>query len=137
MFKMPEIIKNLRKKCKYTQKQMAEMLKIDRSTYSYYELGKISPDINTIFSLAKIFNVNYTEILDSEYNNTTMFSDFSTKNNQKPNQNIHNIYDENLSEEEKDIIFSLRLLSYESKREVLTIINEKFKSENKKLGENK
>lgn len=136
MFKIPEIIKNLRKKCKYTQKQVAEMLEIDRSTYSYYESGRISPDIKTIFSLAKIFNVNYTEILSSERDNTSVFSDFSAKNDQKLNQTKRNIYDENLSEEEKNIIFGLRLLSYESRSEILKIINEKFKSENKKSREN-
>ena len=42
--KISEKIKKFRKKINYTQKQVADYLGVDRSTYSYYELGKIIPD---------------------------------------------------------------------------------------------
>ena len=58
--KISEKIKKFRKKINYTQKQVADYLGVDRSTYSYYELGKIIPDVKTIMSLSKIFGVNYT-----------------------------------------------------------------------------
>ena len=61
--KISEKIKKFRKKINYTQKQVADYLGVDRSTYSYYELGKIIPYVKTIMSLSKIFGVNYTEIL--------------------------------------------------------------------------
>ncbi len=56
----------LRENCGYTQQQIAEALSIDRSTYAYYEIGKTTPDINTIIKLAKIFHISYNELLDDE-----------------------------------------------------------------------
>ena len=41
----------LREKNGLTQKQVADMLNIDRSTYAYYESGKTRPDILTIAKL--------------------------------------------------------------------------------------
>ena len=93
--KISEKIKKFRKKINYTQKQVADYLGVDRSTYSYYELGKIIPDVKTIMSLSKIFGVNYTEILESE--GATQFSDFS-KNTQNTKSNNF----ENITNEEKD-----------------------------------
>lgn len=59
-------LRDLRKRCNYKQWQVAEVLNISRSTYSYYELGKSSPDLATIGKLAKLFNVSYEELLDDE-----------------------------------------------------------------------
>ncbi len=47
-----------------TQQQVADRLKIERSTYTYYETGKTKPDINTLIKIAKVFNVNYTKLLE-------------------------------------------------------------------------
>lgn len=47
-----------------TQQQVADRLKIERSTYTYYETGKTKPDINTLIKIAKVFNINYTALLE-------------------------------------------------------------------------
>ncbi len=47
-----------------TQQQVADRLKIERSTYTYYETGKTKPDINTLIKIAKVFNINYTQLLE-------------------------------------------------------------------------
>lgn len=61
---------NLRKfrkeKVGYTQQQVADYLKISRSTYTYYETGKTEPDLASIQKLAKLFGVTVGELLGSE-----------------------------------------------------------------------
>lgn len=59
-------IQSQRKKSKLSQKQIAKKLKIDRSTYAYYELGKTSPTIFTLIKLAKIFHVNLIKLISNE-----------------------------------------------------------------------
>ena len=59
-------LKKLRENSGYTQLQIANALSIERSTYTYYETGKTTPDINTIIKLAKIFNVSYVDLFENE-----------------------------------------------------------------------
>lgn len=47
-----------------TQQQVADKLKIERSTYTYYETGKTKPDISTLIKISKVFNINYTQLLE-------------------------------------------------------------------------
>ena len=47
-----------------TQQQVADRLKIERSTYTYYHTGKTKPDINTLLKIAKVFNINSTHLLE-------------------------------------------------------------------------
>ncbi len=116
-----EIIKRLRIKSGYTQKQVADLLGVDRSTYSYYELGRIKPDIKTIMSLSEIFKVHYTQILESETNYR-----FSDINNSKLNsQNTDNLIG-NLSREEYNAFMAFKILPKDSKNEIVKLINEKF-----------
>ncbi len=56
-------LKYYRHECGLTQQQVADRLKIERSTYTYYETGKTKPDINTLIKIAKVFNINYTALL--------------------------------------------------------------------------
>lgn len=56
-------LKYYRHECGLTQQQVAERLKIERSTYTYYETGKTKPDINTLIKIAKVYNISYTQLL--------------------------------------------------------------------------
>ena len=57
-------LKFYRHECGLTQQQVADRLKIERSTYTYYETGKTKPDINTLVKIAKVFNISYTKLLE-------------------------------------------------------------------------
>lgn len=46
-----------------TKKEVAELLKIDQSTYGKYELGKRQPDSEMLKKLADIFNTSVDYIL--------------------------------------------------------------------------
>lgn len=59
-------LKKFRQRMGYTQKQISDLLNIERSTYSYYETGKTTPDIMTIYKLAEIFNEKISDVLEGE-----------------------------------------------------------------------
>ncbi len=99
------------------------MLGIDRSTYCYYELGKIKPDINTIMKLAAIFKVHYTEILESE--STTQLRSDSRVDSVFQNNDVSGFF--SLSYDEQCLLVAWRLLSENARQEVLKDVVDKFK----------
>ena len=42
----------------FTQAEMATMLGIERSSYTYYEMGKTQPNLKTLKKLKKILDVS-------------------------------------------------------------------------------
>jgi transcriptional regulator with XRE-family HTH domain len=42
----------------FTQTEMARMLGIERSSYTYYEMGKTQPNLKTLKKLKKILDVS-------------------------------------------------------------------------------
>ncbi len=101
------------------------MLGLDRSTYSYYELGKIKPDIATIMKLANIFGVHYTEILESEEHSS--FSD-SFYDNRKSliSKTSEKMTFERVTHEEKKFLNAFRSLSNGDRLKVLEFMNLKI-----------
>ena len=59
-------IKKFRESSGYTQKQVSNLLNIERSTYSYYEIGKTIPDLKTLLKLAEIFKKPLMSLLEDE-----------------------------------------------------------------------
>lgn len=55
---LEERLKELRKDRGFTQRQISEMLGIDRSSYSYYETGKTRPSIKILIKLSCIYQVS-------------------------------------------------------------------------------
>lgn len=64
--KIGKKLRMLREKFGYTQQHMANILNVDRSTYSYYETEKTSPDIATLITLSNVFCVGIEELLGQE-----------------------------------------------------------------------
>ncbi len=61
-------LKLLRHIFELSQSKVAEMLGLERSTYSYYEVGKTQPSARTLIKLAKIYNVPLDYLLSSKIN---------------------------------------------------------------------
>ena len=118
-------IKEYRRKCGYTQKTLADLLNIDRSTYAYYESGRIKPDIKNIMKLCKIFNVNYEDILESEPEIQSTLHDWSFSHSNQNSRTPDYIY--NLTKNEQELILYYRLLSSERKEEIRNEIIKKYK----------
>ncbi len=54
---LAKMLRTIRLNCGYTQQAVAKNLGMDRSTYSYYEIGKTLPDIIVLKKLAVIFDI--------------------------------------------------------------------------------
>lgn len=115
-------LKILRENCGYTQQQIADALNIDRSTYTYYETGKTSPDIHAIVKLAKIFNVSYSDILDDETPNSSVRDPLMKSMGRYGGKNAYNIYE--LSKQEKRLIIYFRLLPAEARDQLIDIAHD-------------
>ncbi len=58
----------LRKNFKLTQQEVADILGVDRSTYTFYEAGKSTPSKENIVKLCDIFNVTVGYLFGVEKN---------------------------------------------------------------------
>ena len=67
-------LKTARQACKLTQNQVAEILGIDRSAYTYYETGKTSPSLTNLLRLASIFKVEVAWLLGEADPSTHLIS---------------------------------------------------------------
>lgn len=77
-------LKELRKQKNLTQLEVANYLKIARTTYSAYEQKANTPDIETLKKLANYFNVSLdylceNELSESKNENIKLFSDLKNK----------------------------------------------------------
>ncbi len=60
-------LRDLRKSnSKYSQQEMADMLNISRSTYTYYETGKSEPGQEKLKKLCEILTVDFNTLLGYE-----------------------------------------------------------------------
>ena len=49
---------------KYNQTQLSNILGIPRNSYNKYELGNVEPDIETLKTIAKFYNVSLDYLCD-------------------------------------------------------------------------
>lgn len=68
-YSIGESLRRVRMEHNLKQKDIAEAIGIDRSTYSFYETGKTNPPIETMCALAKIYNVTIGYLIGKEANN--------------------------------------------------------------------
>lgn len=123
-------LKLLREQHELTQKQVADALNIERSTYTYYERGRTLPTFATIYKLAKIFNVSIDalagvslpsassqtegERLYSDDNSGIVFQEPSLPPMYRVKSPLASLPDE-----EKGLLLKFRQLSSEKKEELL------------------
>lgn len=116
------MLRQYRNNCEFTQQQIADVLKIDRSTYSYYETGKTEPSLATISQLARIFNISPAALL-CEYDENGKILCVADSAIKRPKQKdftstkAEKIYD--LSDEEKTLMINFRLANGDKKKELL------------------
>lgn len=100
-------LKRYRLQVGYTQKNVAEILNISRSTYTYYELGKTSPDPATLNRIARLFGLSVEEFFDDEAARADMLFDSGAKRvSKKIKADPEKIGD--LTSNEKSIVAFLR-----------------------------
>ncbi len=112
-----ERLRELRVKSGYTQFQIAKLLNIDRSTYSYYEIGKTMPDINVLLTLSRIFNIPINEMLADEDFAEGVSDSVSTPSFLHGKKNTSHIYE--LSNREKELVGAFRVCTPEVQDKIL------------------
>ena len=112
-----EKLKLLRTKLGLTQSAVAEALGVERSTYTYYELGKTIPSWDILKKLAKLFNISYYDLLEDQGKYILQDSQISF-----PRMNIGE-----LNANEKQLILLFRSVSDEKQKEIINIIEEQIK----------
>lgn len=65
---LEKYLKELRKSYNYSQEYVASRLNITRQTYSHYETGRISPPINSLYNLSRLYNVPLNSFLELSIN---------------------------------------------------------------------
>ena len=112
-------LRDLRKNhSKFSQQEMADMLNISRSTYTYYETGKSEPGQEKLKKIC--------EILDVDYNTLLGFSEESLMANVASDDEQDKIIG-TLTPSEEQIILALRSMNSEEKEFISTQINKMFK----------
>lgn len=61
---LEQYLKQLRKSCNYSQEFVASHLNITRQTYSHYETGRITPPVNSLYNLARLYGIPVENFLD-------------------------------------------------------------------------
>ena len=117
-----DVLRHCREACGMSQQQVADILKIDRSTYTYYELGNTTPSAPMIVRLSKIFNVPYSKFMEvfAEDSAELALGDPASSEEDKNHAlisaklSVEPIY--SLSKDEQTIVCLYRLLSKEKKK---------------------
>lgn len=63
---MTIMLKNLRKKRRMTQENLAQILHISQTSVSKYETGESQPDLETVVRMADFFGVSLDEFVIRE-----------------------------------------------------------------------
>lgn len=118
-------LKELRKNSALTQKQISDVIGIDRSTYSYYENEKAAPSLDVLIRIAKVFNVTLDYIIFGDDSRTvqpvSVLSDNYTSYT-KVDSFV------NLSIEEKNLLMYSRLLDADSQKQLVEYADNLVKS---------
>lgn len=77
-----ERLRELRRKNKLTQKELAAFLGISESAYGYYEQGRNEPSIDTVIKLAKKYDVSIAYLLGVSNDHPCAQMDLDSKANE-------------------------------------------------------
>ncbi len=127
-----ERLRYLRMANRLTQREVADILKIHRTTYAYYETGRSNPDLETLNALSRIFGVS----IDFLVNGTHGAKVGKVMDN--PSEYDAGDYPEYLSmlsQDEKRLVMIYRILSDQD--EIMDILNKKYLKEISETDESK
>ncbi|MCM1183090.1 MAG: helix-turn-helix transcriptional regulator [Roseburia sp.] len=71
-------LRTLRKQNGYSQEFVASKLNIIRQTYSHYETGRIVPPIDSLYHLAKLYQISADAFLELAVKNEEADSEYET-----------------------------------------------------------
>ena len=117
-----ERLKFLRAKNGFTQKQVSEALSIDRSTYTYYEIGKTNPDVNMLRKLSRLYNISIDYLLENKIGLSTVKQSSDTYRISAADSSDN---PEVLTNLEKQMLINFRLLTEKDKLDIVNTLIQK------------
>ncbi len=127
---MAETLARLRKVHGLTQEQVADILKIKRSTYAYYEKN-ITPPVDVIYQLKNLFSVPLHVLMYGVPENSEMHNVFNDSVTvfDKPNPQMLLGFS-SLKKEEKILLANYRMLPENVKSKIYTeVLEQAIKAE--------
>lgn len=103
---LEKMLRYVRITCGFTQHEVADILQINRSTYTYYETGVTSPDVETLRKLAILFSIPAETFLYPEKYASLDLKRLRVKNKKKPSPNPQRLGE--LTKEEKEVVMAFR-----------------------------
>lgn len=100
-------LKQHRELCRLTQQQVADILNINRTTYTKYETGVSEPSHEVLRKIVSVFGTDFNTILGDE-------SPFKKTVVQDPDLQLYN-----LSDEEKMLVIAYRTMSDSDREKIL------------------
>lgn len=124
---LAESLKRIRKQYKITQEDIAKLLGISRSGYTYYETGKTVPSIETLQRLSAIYNTSIDVIVANpakENADSRYYSNITSVSEGNADPLMY------MKKDEQTLIMAFRLLSDEEKELLIKETIEKLDSKN-------
>lgn len=121
-------LRSIRKACGFTQQQIAAVLNVDRSTYTYYETGKTTPDIHTVKILAELFNVSVDTLLSDEISAGTL-GDSEAVPHSQGNTDLPETANR-LTRAERELLLYYRALPPQERADSVQLLREKLDAVN-------
>lgn len=126
-----EKLRSYRKNNKLTQKELAKILEIDRSTYAYYENGKRTPSIGILSKLSRIYNVPMDYLLGNadvyDFNSSVLEDDSTFYNKAEKEKVEKKQYLSEIYGLEQEALLIFRLI--QDKEAALKMLREFYKKE--------
>ncbi len=122
-----EQLKLIRKKNKFTQQQISDLLEIERSTYASYETGRNRPDISLLSAFAKVFGITVDYIINIDPSKELSVFDSNLSIKKEQGETLVS----ELVKDEKEVLSMYRLCSDED-REKIKVVLKDLKKENLK-----
>lgn len=128
MIFLADKLRHFRESAGYSQKQIAGLLGCDRSTYTYYEIGRTRPDIIVLGKICKILGLKCEQLI-SECDEQMALCDNTpdNKNSNKCGEEFSKIYE--LSKKEKELVAYFRLMDNKNKESLLKKLDNKNKKD--------
>ena len=121
---LAESLKKIRKQYKMTQEDVAKLLGISRSGYTYYETGKTVPSVEVLQKLSAIYNTTIDVIVGNPLRPNTdsrYFSDILSVSEGNADPLIY------MKKGEQALIMTFRLLSEEEKAKLQALAMDMLK----------
>lgn len=126
-----EKIRAIRKACGFTQQQVAAVLNVDRSTYTYYETGKTTPDIHTVKLLANLFNLSIDDLLADEGAENQMNDSASPEESMQEDALLPETANK-LTRTERELLLYYRALPIQERVKMMSILHDLAKEAGEK-----